>query len=33
MVKDNHVAERGLIGAVERVRERVSFATTVEVEE
>jgi nicotinate-nucleotide pyrophosphorylase (carboxylating) len=32
MVKDNHVAELGLVGAVERVRERVSFATKIEVE-
>ncbi|MFB6137185.1 MAG: carboxylating nicotinate-nucleotide diphosphorylase [Halobacteriaceae archaeon] len=32
MVKDNHVAELGLEGAVERVRERASFATNVEVE-
>jgi nicotinate-nucleotide pyrophosphorylase (carboxylating) len=32
MVKDNHVAEMGLEDAVERFRERVSFATKVEVE-
>jgi len=32
MVKDNHIAELGLAGAIERVRERVSFATKVEVE-
>jgi len=32
MVKDNHVAEMGLAGAVEHFRERVSFATKVEVE-
>jgi len=32
MVKDNHVAEMGLESAVERFRERVSFATNVEVE-
>jgi nicotinate-nucleotide pyrophosphorylase (carboxylating) len=32
MVKDNHVAELGLVGAVEHLRERASFATTVEVE-
>jgi len=32
MVKDNHVAELGLKRAVERVRERASFATSVEVE-
>ena len=32
MVKDNHVAELGLERAVERFRERVSFATKVEVE-
>ncbi len=32
MVKDNHVAELGLETAVERFRERASFATTVEVE-
>jgi len=32
MVKDNHVAEMGLEGAVEHVAERTSFATQVEVE-
>ena len=32
MVKDNHVAELGLERAVERFRDRVSFATKVEVE-
>ncbi|GAB3040300.1 carboxylating nicotinate-nucleotide diphosphorylase [Natronobiforma cellulositropha] len=32
MVKDNHVAELGLEGAVARFRERVSFATKIEVE-
>jgi len=32
MVKDNHVAELGLTDAVDRCRERASFATTVEVE-
>jgi len=32
MVKDNHVAELGMEGAVERFRERVSFATKIEVE-
>ena len=32
MVKDNHVAEMVLESAVERFRERVSFATNVEVE-
>ncbi len=32
MVKDNHVAEMGLENAVEHFRERVSFATKVEVE-
>ncbi|QHS17336.1 carboxylating nicotinate-nucleotide diphosphorylase [Halopenitus persicus] len=32
MVKDNHVAELGLEGAIERVRERTSFATLIEVE-
>jgi nicotinate-nucleotide pyrophosphorylase (carboxylating) len=32
MVKDNHVAEMGLKSAVEHFRERVSFATKVEVE-
>jgi nicotinate-nucleotide pyrophosphorylase (carboxylating) len=32
MVKDNHVAELGLAGAVERLRERASFATKVEAE-
>jgi nicotinate-nucleotide pyrophosphorylase (carboxylating) len=32
MVKDNHVAEMGLEGAVSHFRERVSFATKIEVE-
>ncbi|CCQ33596.1 Quinolinate phosphoribosyltransferase protein [Halorhabdus tiamatea SARL4B] len=32
MVKDNHVAEMGLAGAVEHVAEQTSFATQVEVE-
>jgi nicotinate-nucleotide pyrophosphorylase (carboxylating) len=32
MVKDNHVAELGLEAAVERFRERASFATNLEVE-
>ena len=32
MVKDNHVAELGMEAAVERFRERASFATKVEVE-
>ncbi|WP_255148735.1 carboxylating nicotinate-nucleotide diphosphorylase [Halorarius halobius] len=32
MVKDNHVAELGLEAAVERFRERASFATKVECE-
>ncbi len=32
MVKDNHVAELGLAAAIERTRERASFATKVEVE-
>jgi nicotinate-nucleotide pyrophosphorylase (carboxylating) len=32
MVKDNHVAELGLIGAIDRLRERASVATQVEVE-
>jgi nicotinate-nucleotide pyrophosphorylase (carboxylating) len=32
MVKDNHVAEMGLEGAIEHFRERASFATKVEVE-
>jgi len=32
MVKDNHVAEMGLETAVEQFREKVSFATKVEVE-
>jgi len=32
MVKDNHVAEMGLAEAVAHFRERVSFATKVEVE-
>ncbi|RDI70662.1 carboxylating nicotinate-nucleotide diphosphorylase [Halopelagius longus] len=32
MVKDNHIAEQGLESAVERFRERASFATKIEVE-
>jgi nicotinate-nucleotide pyrophosphorylase (carboxylating) len=32
MVKDNHVAEMGLDGAIEHFRERTSFATKIEVE-
>ena len=32
MVKDNHIAELGLEAAVERFRERASFATKLEVE-
>jgi len=32
LVKDNHIAELGLERAVERFRERVSFATKIEVE-
>jgi nicotinate-nucleotide pyrophosphorylase (carboxylating) len=32
MVKDNHVAEMGLDGAIEHFRERISFATKIEVE-
>ena len=32
MVKDNHVAELGMAAAVERFRERASFATKIEVE-
>lgn len=32
MVKDNHVAEMGLEGAIEQFRERKSFATKLEVE-
>ncbi|MFC6613654.1 carboxylating nicotinate-nucleotide diphosphorylase [Halopenitus salinus] len=32
MVKDNHVAEMGLETAIERFRERASFATRIEVE-
>jgi nicotinate-nucleotide pyrophosphorylase (carboxylating) len=32
MVKDNHVAELGVERAVERFRERASFATKIEVE-
>ncbi|MCU4924476.1 carboxylating nicotinate-nucleotide diphosphorylase [Halobacteria archaeon AArc-dxtr1] len=32
MVKDNHVAEMGLEGAIDHFRERVSFATKIEVE-
>ncbi|MCU4740784.1 carboxylating nicotinate-nucleotide diphosphorylase [Halobacteria archaeon AArc-m2/3/4] len=32
MVKDNHVTEMGLEGAISHFRERVSFATKIEVE-
>ncbi|WP_049926309.1 carboxylating nicotinate-nucleotide diphosphorylase [Halopiger goleimassiliensis] len=32
MVKDNHIAEMGLEGAVEQFRERTSFATKLDVE-
>ncbi|PSP95797.1 nicotinate-nucleotide diphosphorylase (carboxylating) [Halobacteriales archaeon QS_1_68_44] len=32
MIKDNHVAELGMAAAVERFRERASFATKIEVE-
>ena len=32
MVKDNHVAEMGLKGAIEHFRKQVSFATKIEVE-
>jgi nicotinate-nucleotide pyrophosphorylase (carboxylating) len=32
MVKDNHVAEMGLEGAVSHFRERASFATQLDVE-
>jgi len=32
MVKDNHVAEMGLAGAIEHFRERASFATKIEAE-
>jgi nicotinate-nucleotide pyrophosphorylase (carboxylating) len=32
MVKDNHVAEMGLEGAIEHFHERASFATKIEVE-
>ena len=32
MIKDNHVAELGIEAAVERFRERASFATRIEVE-
>ncbi|MHB9287830.1 carboxylating nicotinate-nucleotide diphosphorylase [Halobacteriales archaeon Cl-PHB] len=32
MVKDNHVAEMGLAGAITHFRERVSFATKIEAE-
>jgi len=32
MIKDNHIAEMGLETAVETFRERVSFATKIEVE-
>ena len=32
MVKDNHVAEMGLAGAIDHFRERASFATQLDVE-
>ena len=32
MVKDNHIAEMGLVDAVEHFRERASFATKLDVE-
>jgi nicotinate-nucleotide pyrophosphorylase (carboxylating) len=32
MIKDNHVAELGLEGAIEQFREQASFATQIEVE-
>jgi len=32
MIKDNHIAEMGIEAAVETFRERVSFATKIEVE-
>ena len=32
MIKENHIAEMGLESAVKRFRERVSFATQIEVE-
>jgi nicotinate-nucleotide pyrophosphorylase (carboxylating) len=32
MVKDNHIAEMGMEGAIEHFRERASFATKIEVE-
>lgn len=32
MVKDNHVEELGFAGAIERIRDRGSFATKIEVE-
>ncbi|WP_324664079.1 carboxylating nicotinate-nucleotide diphosphorylase [Haloarcula sediminis] len=32
MVKDNHVAEMGLAGAIDHFRERTSFATKLDVE-
>jgi len=32
MVKENHVAELGLEGAIDRFRDRASFATKIEVE-
>jgi len=32
MVKDNHVAEMGLTGAIKHFRERASFTTKIEVE-
>lgn len=32
MVKDNHIAEIGLLGAVEHVTEQTSFATQIEIE-
>jgi nicotinate-nucleotide pyrophosphorylase (carboxylating) len=32
MIKDNHIAELGLAGAIDRFRERTSFATKLDVE-
>ena len=32
MVKDNHIAEMGLVDAIEHFRERASFATNLDVE-
>jgi nicotinate-nucleotide pyrophosphorylase (carboxylating) len=32
LIKENHIAELGLEGAIERFRDRISFATKIEVE-